>query len=247
MGAASKYMDRKELLIVIPAYNEEQNLANTINNVRRAMPAVEIAVVNDGSKDNTSGAAKDAGVILINHPVNLGDGAARQTGFKYALENHYEYVINLDADGQHDARDIPRIFKELQNGGFDIIIGSRFLGAGQYDTPFLRNLGMKIFSYIVSLTTGKLITDPTSGFRGINVKAMKFYVKHFYPEYYPDADVIIASHNAGLKIKEVPVNMNKRVQGKSLHSGLSPLYYIYKMCLSIFAVLYYRKGGQDDT
>lgn len=240
-------MDRKELLIVIPAYNEEQNLLNTINNVRRTMPAVEIAVVNDGSKDNTSGAAKDAGVILINHPVNLGDGAARQTGFKYALENHYEYVINLDADGQHDACDIPKVFKELKNGSLDIIIGSRFLGAGQYDTPLLRNLGMKIFSYIVSITTGKLITDPTSGFRGINVKAMKFYVKHFYPEYYPDADVIIASHNAGLKIKEVPVNMNKRVQGKSLHSGLSPLYYIYKMCLSIFAVLYYRKGGQDDT
>jgi glycosyltransferase involved in cell wall biosynthesis len=238
-------MKKKELLIVIPAYNEEKNILNAISNVRKVMQATDLAVVNDGSVDKTAALAADAGVILINHPVNLGDGAARQTGFKYALEKGYEYVINLDADGQHDPIYLPKILEELKRGDYDIVIGSRFLSGGYDASPFLRRLGMRIFSRIILFTTGMRILDPTSGFRGVNNEAMKFYVRHFYPEYYPDADVIIASHRAGLKIKEIAVKMNKRTQGNSLHSGLSPIYYIYKMCLSIFTTIFYKKGGQD--
>lgn len=233
-----KKISNKDLLIVIPAYNEEKNIFNTIFNIKKILPDVDIVVINDGSKDKTDTVAKEICTEVINHPKNLGDGAARQTSFRYALARQYKYLIHLDADGQHNPMDIPSILNELRKGDFDIIIGSRTLGTKSYAIPIFRNLGMKICNHIVSITTGKVITDSTSGFRGLNRKAMEFYAKYFYPKRYPDADVIIASHYAGLKIKEIPVNMNKRFYGKSLHGGLSPIYYIYKMCVSIFIIIF---------
>jgi glycosyltransferase involved in cell wall biosynthesis len=236
----------EKTLIIIPAYNEENNLPNTITLIKKILPKIDIVIINDGSSDKTAMVVQKPGVTMVNHSVNLGDGAARQTGFKFALMNNYEYAVHLDADGQHDAAYVPVILNELKKGQYDIIIGSRYLSDKRYRIPFLRYVGMKIFSLIATAITRNPITDPTSGFRGINRKAMEFYVKHFYPQSYPDADVIIASHYAGLKIKEIPVSMIERKYGKSLHGGLSPVYYIYKMFLSIFMmVIIYNEGGKN--
>ncbi len=235
---------KNELLVVIPAYNEERNLLKVIEKIREFTSDAEIAVVDDGSVDKTA-SSLDSDTVLIRHAINLGDGAARQTGFKYALQKGFEFVINIDADGQHNPGDIVRILRELREKKYDIIIGSRFISGKRSNNSLLRYIGSRIFSYVVRLLTGELITDPTSGFRGVNRKAMYFFANHFYPESYPDADVIIASHYSGLKIKEIPVSMNMRKAGKSLHVGLSPVYYMYKMCLSIFTALFYRYGGKD--
>lgn len=234
-------MKKSDYLIIIPAYNEEKNIGETIKTIQKVVPEAPIVVIDDGSSDHTESVAEAHGALVVSHPINLGDGAARQTGFQYALNNNYDYVINLDADGQHAPQDIPRILEALRKEKHDIIIGSRFLGSRKYTIPFLRRVGMFIFSVIIAITTRQRISDPTSGFRGVNKKAMKFYVKVFYPEYYPDADVIIASHFAGLNIQEIPVDMHQRTYGKSLHSGLSPIYYIFKMCLSIFASISIRR------
>ncbi len=228
---------KKQTSIIIPAYNEEKNIAGVINGIIAAAPGVDILVVNDGSEDNTGEIARELCRHVINLPYNMGYGTALQTGFKFALKRGYEYAVQIDADGQHDPGDIPKLLDEVFNNKADVIIGSRFLDKGNYKAPFIRRVGMLFFANLTSLIIGKKITDPTSGYQAINKHGLQFYAGDNYPVDFPDADVIIMLHRAGLKIKEIPVNMNPGVQGKSMHSGLKPVYYIFKMFLSILVTL----------
>jgi glycosyltransferase involved in cell wall biosynthesis len=172
----------------------------------------------------------------------MGYGAALQTGFKYAAIKGYEYVIHLDGDGQHEPEYISKILSELQQGQLDIVIGSRFLGPNRFGMTLAKRLGIFFFRTLVSILIKQKITDPTSGFRGLNKKAIRFYVTDIYPDDFPDADVIIMSHLAGLKIKEIPVTMYPNTTRKSMHRGpLRPLYYIFKVLLSILVILLRKK------
>ncbi|MHC4160313.1 MAG: glycosyltransferase family 2 protein [Planctomycetota bacterium] len=226
---------KNNFAIIIPAYNEEDLITSTIADIKKSIEA-DIIVVNDGSLDNTADKARAAGAFVLEHPFNLGYGAALQTGFMYALANGYEYAVQIDADGQHDPAFIMKVLGPVVEGEVDIAIGSRFT-SGNYRAPFLRRLGMILFAAITSLITGKKITDSTSGFQALNKKVMSFYASRTYPSDYPDADVIIMLHRKGYKFKEVPVVMYEDSSKSSMHGGLRPLFYIFKMTLSIFVTL----------
>ena len=222
--------------IIIPAFNESVRITATISDIRKCTDA-DIVVVSDGSTDSTAAEAKTAGASVIILPFNLGYGAALQTGFKYALRKGYQFVVHMDADGQHNPAYILPLLKVVQSGAVDVAIGSRFLGEGDYKARTLKKIGMVFFRAITSVITGQTTTDPTSGFQAMNRNAMKFCASDAYPVDFPDADVLIMLHRQGFRYKEVPVQMNQSPEKKSMHSGFVPLYYLFKMMLSIFVTL----------
>lgn len=222
--------------VIIPAYNEAGRIGSTIAGIRKFSDA-DIIVVSDGSTDSTVGEARAAGTVVIELPFNLGYGAALQTGFRYALNKGYEFAVQMDADGQHDPAYIKPLLEEVRSGAADVAIGSRFLGEGDYRPTTIKKIGMIFFRIIASGITGQKITDPTSGFQALNRKAMKFYASDAYPVDFPDADVLIMLYKKGMSFKEIPVRMNHSSKKKAMHSGLVPLYYLFKMCLSIFVTL----------
>jgi glycosyltransferase involved in cell wall biosynthesis len=227
---------KSKLIIIMPALNEEGWIRSTIENVRKQIDA-DMVVVNDGSNDGTSEEATKAGATVLEHPFNLGYGAALQTGYAYALESGYDFAIQMDADGQHSPLSVEVLLEPVMKGEVDIAIGSRFAEGG-YRVPPVRRMGMGIFSAITSMITRKRITDSTSGYQALNKEIMKFYASDSYPSDYPDADVIVMLHRKGFRFKEVPVLMHEANSGKSMHSGIiRPLFYIFKMVLSIFVTL----------
>ena len=232
-------------IVIIPAYNEDKIIASVIAGVRAAVPEAAIVVINDCSRDNTAVVAREAGAVVISHPFNMGYGAAVQTGYKYALANHYDYVVQLDADGQHDPSCIPALLAPVIAGSVDIAIGSRFLGTS-YKPPFTRRVGMALFRGIVWLVTGTFVTDTTSGYQAFNRKVISFFATDIFPVDYPDADMLITLHRAGFRMIEVPVRMLENLDGKSMHGGLKPIYYMYKMLLSIGVTLMRAKGKNSE-
>ena len=230
--------DGDRVLIVVPAYNEDQNVAGVIARVREVVSGADVLVVDDGSSDATAVVARDAGARVVTLPFNLGYGVALQTGFKYALERGYDYVVQMDADGQHEACSVLDLIAEARKGTADVVLGSRFLGASTFKPRFARRVGILLFRAIVSRVVGKSISDPTSGFQALNRSALELYATEAYPTDYPDADVLIMAHLSGFRITEIPVVMYARTADqKSMHSGLRPLYYVFKMFLSILVTL----------
>jgi glycosyltransferase involved in cell wall biosynthesis len=236
-----------KILAIIPAYNEEKRIASVIKGVKDHFPLAEVLIVDDGSHDKTRWVAIEAGAQVVSHPINLGYGAALQTGYKFALEKGYEAIVQMDADGQHDPSFVPELLGVIQRGEADIVIGSRFLKTRStiwvgeiYQAPFIRKLGMKIFGRITSLIIQQKITDSTSGYQAMNHKVLEWVSSDKFPWDYPDADVIIMLHRAGFRIKEVPVRMFENQGRKSMHSGWKPLYYVFKMLLSIMVTLMRR-------
>jgi glycosyltransferase involved in cell wall biosynthesis len=237
----------KEYVIIIPAYNEAGRIGATIAGIR-SVSGADIVVVNDGSVDGTAAEAREAGALVISLPFNLGYGAALQTGFKCALGEGYAFAVQMDGDGQHDPEYIPALLKGVREGTVDVAIGSRFLGEGDYRPTTIKKIGMAFFRTIASSLTGQHITDPTSGFQALNRKAMEFYASDAYPTDFPDADVLVMLHRKGMKFREVPVRMNHSTKKKTMHSGMVPLYYLFKMVLSIFVTLLRRdqdEGGKQ--
>ena len=226
--------ERKDkILVVIPAFNEEEKIHAVVQEIRREIPEAVVLVVNDGSRDQTESRARAAGARVLTHPFNMGYGVSLQTGYKYALKYGFDFVLQMDGDGQHDPRYLPVLLREVREGGADVVIGSRFLGEGDYRAARLRQMGICLFRFLASRLCGQKITDPTSGYQALNRRAVEFCAEDSFPGDYPDADVLVMMHRAGLRIREVPARMHPNAQGKSMHSGWKPLYYIYKMCLSI--------------
>jgi hypothetical protein len=224
-------------LVLIPAFNEERMIATVIDRVRAVVPDFDILVVNDGSRDGTAAAAAAAGARVVSHPFNMGYGVAIQTGYKYALRQGYDFLVQIDGDGQHDPAHIPQLLEPLQQGEADFVIGSRFLGGDSYRPPLARRIGMALFRTIVTRVVGQRLSDCTSGYQAFNRRVMHFFASDLFPCDYPDADVLISLHLAGLKVRELPVRMYPNVEGKSMHGGLKPLYYVFKMLLSILVTL----------
>lgn len=229
----------KRVLIIIPAYNEERNIAGVIQKIKKVVDGPNILVVDDGSQDETPKIAKENGCLVLSLPYNLGYGGALQAGFKYAHRNHYDLVIQMDADGQHEPSCIKDLLQAMEEGDDDVIIGSRFLGRGDYKTPLIRRLGMLLFGMVASFVIRQKVTDPTSGFQALNGQVVRFFSKgDHYPVDYPDTDVIILLRLAGFKIGEIPVVMYPRAAGKGMHTTIfGSIFYIFKMFLAILAVL----------
>ncbi len=237
------------VLIVVPAYNEEVRIASVLQGIRKELEGkipFEILVVNDGSQDGTAEIlAADDSISVITHLHNAGYGTTLQTAYKFAKRNNFPFLIQLDGDGQHHPFFLKKIYRELVTDSADVVIGSRFLPADEkpdvkgevYTGTFFRLIGMKLFSFIASFFCSQKITDPTSGYIGMNRKTFSFLCEDLYPNDYPDADVIIMLHKRGLRIKEIPVLMLRNASQGTLHRGLKPVYYIYKMFFSILVTL----------
>lgn len=231
-------MGTPEVLIIIPAYNEEKNIRQVLKEIRNFNYDVDIIVINDASQDKTRSVVEANGERVINHLYNLGYGGALQTGFKFALDKGYKYVIQFDGDGQHDPADIQSIINELESGDCDIVIGSRFLDSNSFKLSLVKRFAVKIFRFIIRISTGVKITDPTSGLQGLNRKTYAFYSRMGnFPDDFPDADTLIHMLKNSYRVKEIPAHMKHRKYGQSMHSGLKGFYYILKMIVSISVVL----------
>jgi glycosyltransferase involved in cell wall biosynthesis len=208
--------------------------------VRQTLVGSAVLVGDDGSRDGTAAEARAAGAAVLSLPLNLGYGAALQAGYKYAIRNRFELVAQLDGDGQHPAGELPRLLEKLADGNSDVVIGSRFLDReGHYRPSRARKVGMALFGRIASLLTRQHISDPTSGLQVMRIEVARFFCSDVYPTDYPDADILIALHRSGFRVREVPVQMHPP-SGDSMHQGHRSLYYVYKMSLSIFVTLLRR-------
>ena len=227
-------MENKEkILVIIPAYNEEGSVGKVVEEVKQYLLGVDALVVNDGSPDHTSQKAEASGAIVLNLPFNLGIGGAMQAGYKYAFEKGYEIAIQVDGDGQHDPGAIPKLLKVLEEKEVDMVIGSRFIGDSEFKSSMMRRVGISIFSRVISLIVGQKITDPTSGFRAANRKAIRLFSTD-YPQDYPEPEVLVLLHQCGLKMAEVPILMNERYAGESSITKIRSIYYMVKVLLAIF-------------
>ncbi|GAW93407.1 glycosyltransferase family 2 protein [Calderihabitans maritimus] len=221
-------------LVVIPAYNEGQNIGSVLEDLRTQMPHLDRIVINDGSHDTTEAVVREMGEKVITLPYNLRYGAALQTGFKYALCHNYDHVIQFDGDGQHDAREIEKLMRARVEEGADLVIGSRFLDEAPYAMGFIRRTGVTLLRWLTWRLAGQRITDPTSGFQLLSRKVFAYYAqKDNFPRDFPDANVLIYMKRAGIKITEVPVRMKQRRRGKSMHSGWKVVIYVFKMLVSM--------------
>lgn len=225
-------------LIIIPALNEGNNIFRVITEIQALYPEFDTVVINDGSKDNTASEVQRSGAGLLNHPFNMGYGVAVQTGYKYAFYHGYEYLIQIDGDGQHNPHCIQKLYHELMQDNADLVLGSRFNRELQYKPEAVRVIGMRFFKWLVNWITHLQLSDVTSGFQGMNRKVLKEFIKDSFPIDYPDADVIIMAHKKGIRIKEVPVTMYANKQGKSMHATFHKSFvYVLEMIISILILL----------
>jgi len=223
-------------LLIIPAYNEATQLPSLLDQIGAQLPGLEVAVIDDGSDDDTAELARACGAVVIRHPFNLGYGAALQTGYKYALDRGVEYLVQMDADGQHLPCELPRLLELVRTGACDLALGSRFLEPTGYEMGLLRTLLRNVFGIIARLA-GLALTDPTSGFQAMHRRVLELFVSDWYPVDFPDLDVLLFAHRRGVRILEHSVEMEPGRRESSLHSGLKPIYYCYKMALSLWATV----------
>jgi glycosyltransferase involved in cell wall biosynthesis len=221
-------------LVVIPAFNEEANVASVVADARASLPGFDVLVIDDGSGDDTAAVARHAGARVLRLPVNSGYGVALQSGYKYAVRQGYAIVAQMDADGQHRAEFMPQLLALVQDGSADIVIGSRFLDQdGHYQPSRARKVGMSVFSAMASRIMRQHVSDPTSGYQVMRHDVARFFCSDVYPA---DADILILLHRSGFRVAEVAVQM-RMPTGKSMHSGHKSIYYVYKMFLSILVTM----------
>jgi hypothetical protein len=230
-------MAARDVLVIVPALDEEASLPRTLDELARVAPAVDVLVVDDGSRDRTAEVARGRGVPVLRHVLNLGVGAALQTGFAYAVERGYAVGVQLDADGQHDPRDLEALDAPVRAGRCDVAIGSRYVTPTGYRAPLGRRLGMVLFSALVRVVLRQRIADTTSGFRAYGRRVMEI-CRDDFPRDFPDAPLLIALARRGVRFLEVPVRMREREAGRSFYTLGKSLYYPYKnMLASLMALL----------
>lgn len=230
-------IDLSKTLIVMPAYNEEAVIAQVLDEVFKTNPGVSCLVVNDGSIDKTSEVSRSAGALVANLPYNLGVGGAMRVGFNYALENGFENVVQVDADGQHNPEDVPRLVAELSNA--DLVLGARFAGSGDYEAKGPRKWAMVVLARLLSRTAHAKLTDTTSGFRASGPRAVKLFAKHYPAEYLGDTvESLVIAARAGFIIKQVPVTMRVRAGGVPSHSPIKASVFLIRVGVAmLFAFL----------
>jgi glycosyltransferase involved in cell wall biosynthesis len=238
--------ENRDLLIIIPAYNEEGSIWAVIQAIWAAMPGVPVLVLDDCSKDGTVAVARASGAEVVTLPHHLGLGGVVQTGYKLAFSLGYEYVIRVDGDGQHDPQDIPRIYEQLRKSGAEMVIGCRVNSGNGWKTGLVRRLGILFFRAVLRPILGRPVNDPTSGFVGVNRAALQVFAGSF-PLEYPEIEALVVLQRRRFRFEEVPVRMHPRRSGRSSITALKSLYYIAHVLLGVFVnILKYegRTAGQ---
>jgi glycosyltransferase involved in cell wall biosynthesis len=226
-------------LAVVPAYNEAATVAGVVSSLRRCVPGFDVLVIDDGSTDDTAGLARAAGARVVRPAFNLGIGGAVQTGFVFAREGGYDLMVQVDGDGQHDPEELSKLLDAMRPD-VDMVCGSRFLKKGEYLAPVSRRAGIHIFAWLLSRFVGQAVTDPTSGFRLYNRRAIKLFADD-YPHDYPEVEAVLMLHHHRLRMCEVPVRMFQRGGGTSSISSGKSAYYMVKVLLALFVGLARRR------
>jgi glycosyltransferase involved in cell wall biosynthesis len=237
MGEGSLY------LAVVPAYNESETIVEVIEALREFAPRFDTLVIDDGSTDGTALLAFEAGARVVKLPFNVGIGGAVQTGFVYAREHGYDFLAQVDGDGQHDSVELERLIAAMEEETVDMVCGSRFLtDEYRYPAPISRRTGIHIFSFLLSLIVGMQISDPTSGFRLYNRRAIELFAGD-YPHDYPEVEAVLILHRHRMRMREVPVQMYTRGGGISSISTGKSAYYMVKVLLALFVGLARPRAG----
>ena len=224
---------------IVPALNEAATIARVVEEIRAVDPGFEILVIDDGSTDGTQAEAERAGALVVRLPYNVGIGGAVQTGYQYARDHGFQVAVQVDGDGQHDAAELARLLEPIAADRADMVIGSRFLDAGEYRAPFARRLGIQLLAGVVTLITRQRMTDPTSGFRAVNRRGIVLFAAD-YPHDYPEAEANVVASRHKLRIVEVPVAMRARAAGRSSITAPRSLYYMIKVMLALFISVFRR-------
>ena len=238
----------ERVLIVMPAFNEEEVIASVVTEVRAKLPQATVLVVNDGSRDATTREAQAAGARVLELPFNLGVGGAMRLGFRYALANGFAVAVQLDSDGQHNPADVPALVAMLEDGaaggsgaanagsaGVDVAIGARFAGEGDYEVRGPRKWAMKFLSSVLSSATGTKLTDTTSGFKAHGPRAISLFAADYPAEYLGDTiEALVIGHRGGLRFAQLPVTMRERAGGTPSHNPLKSAIYLGR---AFFALL----------
>lgn len=219
-------------LLIMPAFNEEQSLATTIADVRQALPSLDLLVVDDGSTDATRDVAASMGATVLSLPFNLGVGAAMRAGFRFARLRGYTQVVQIDADGQHDPADVPRLLEQLTHA--DLVIGARFAGRGQYVVRGPRRWAMVVLSRVLSRVTRTKLTDSTSGFKAMGPRALALFAHDYPAEYLGDTiEALVIASKAGCRIAQVPVEMRERSAGTPSHQPFRSAVYLGRASIAL--------------
>ena len=221
------------LLIVVPAFNEAGAIGSVVREVHEFLPDIPVLVIDDCSVDDTAAFARQAGANVLSLPYHLGLGGCVQAGYKLAFELGYDYVIRIDGDGQHDPRDIPKIFEILRNSDVEMVIGSRFVHAEGEHTSFIRALGIVFFRMVLRPILGKRVHDPTSGFVGVGRAALAVFSRSF-PLEYPEIEALVVLQRRAFRFQEVPCRMRPRKAGRSSITAFKSIYYIFHVLLGVF-------------
>lgn len=249
-------MKKKELLIIIPSYNEGNNIRRLLMQLEELdmKDRADILIVNDASTDSTNWIVKEMHYPMLSQLYNMGYGCALQTGYKYAVRRGYQYVIQMDGDGQHDVCNIPVIYRKLKEQDADgrcpdIVLGARFMeGSSDFPVSLPKRIVYSIFRFLIRMTTGRRVADPTTGLQSLSRKAFLYYSKYdHFDDKYPDANMIILMMLIKFRVIEVPAVMHTRVEGKSMHSGLKPFWYMLRVLFSVCVVLFQVKVLKMDS
>jgi hypothetical protein len=221
------------LLVIVPALNEEAAIGGVVSEIRQHVPGVPVLVIDDCSSDNTIAVARQTGAEVLPMPHHLGLGGCVQAGYKLAYELGFQYVIRVDGDGQHDPRDISRVFEKLKTSGCEMVIGSRFVADNGSRTGAVRSLGIRFFRLVLRPVLGKEVHDPTSGFVGVNRRALNVF-RDSFPLEYPEIEALVVLQRRRFRFEEVPCQMRPRTTGRSSITALKSLYYVLHVLLGVF-------------
>ncbi len=219
-------------LVIIPAYNEQDSILNTIEDIKQNCAGVDYIVINDCSTDGTRKVLEENNIPFLNLPINLGIGGGVQSGYRYAMDRGYDVAIQFDGDGQHMAQYIKDLIVPIQSGQADMTIGSRFIKKEGFQSSPLRRFGITFLSNLIYLLCGMRVYDVTSGMRAVNRKMIQEFANN-YPQDYPEPDAIIIASQKGARIQEVAVQMRERVGGVSSINPIRSVYYMIKVSLSL--------------
>lgn len=230
--------DPRSLLIILPAWNEQDTVAAVIDEIHRTVPEADVLVVNDGSTDRTSDVASRAGADVLELPINLGVGGAMRAGYKYAFRTGYRHAVQLDADGQHDPRAVADLLREMDEQGADILIGARFAGVGTYTVRGPRWWSMRLLSTVLSRVCGTRLTDTTSGFKACNRRAIQLFASNYPAEYLGDTiEALVIASRAGLVVRQTGVEMRDRAGGRPSHGPIKAGVFLVRAVLALVVAL----------
>ncbi len=219
-------------LVIIPAFNESASIKNTVEEIKKKAKDFDYVIINDCSTDNTKKICEENGYNIINLPINLGIGGAVQTGYRYGYREGYDIAVQVDGDGQHNPEFLTKMSAYMIESHADMVIGSRFIKKEGFQSSGTRRIGIKYFTILIKLLTGKTITDPTSGLRMVNRDIMEIFA-YDYPKDYPEPESVVAILRKKKKVEELPVIMRARMGGISSISIKKSIYYMIKVTLAI--------------